>query len=250
MSEPLVAFVPGNGHVDARLDPARAAVARLEPAERFALRSVDYGAHATFDALLDSVAAQLEGADLIYATGIGGLVLLALRARGGARAGRTVLQGPVLWGLETRRFPRLMRLPGMPRLLVLALRLPPIRRRFERRHFVRPLDPSLRAAFFGGYRDPAAFARWFAWLTPDLLRRLEAEIAGDRDVVRGVEAWWGERDHVVTPEELARTERALGLPIPLRTFEAWGHYPMIDAPDEWAREVSRALASAPDVPRS
>ncbi|MEM9802949.1 MAG: alpha/beta hydrolase [Planctomycetota bacterium] len=244
---PTVAFVPGNGHVDARLAPARAAVERLDPPDRFDVRSIDYGAHGTFDALLDGVRAESDGSDLVYATGIGGLVVLALRARGDLLDVPTILQGPVLWGLETRRFPRLMRLPGMPNALVAALSTPAIRRRFERRHFARPLEEPLRSTFFDGYRDARAFARWFGWLTPALLRRLEESLGGRDDLVRGIDAWWGLRDHVVTPEELERTERALNVSIPLRTFADWSHYPMIDAPDDWVREVSRALASAPRV---
>ena len=242
-----VGLLPGNGHVDARLAPARAAVERLAPDARFDLESVGYGEHGTFDALLDDVRDRLDGVDLVYGTGIGGLVAVALRARGDLAGVPVVLQGPVLWGLETRRFPRVMRLPGMPRLLVLALSLGPVQRRFERKHFERPLEEPLRTAFFGGYRDAGAFARWFAWLTPDLLRRLEADLRGRPPLLDGVEAWWGSLDHVVGPEELARTESALGVSIPMRSFPAWGHYPMIDAPDEWVREVSLALASAARV---
>ena len=40
------------------------------------------------------------------------------------------------------------------------------------------------------------------------------------------------------------TERALGHTFPLETFSDWGHYPMIDDPVGWAREVARALEAA------
>ncbi|MEM9381196.1 MAG: alpha/beta hydrolase [Planctomycetota bacterium] len=242
-----VGLLPGNGHVDDRLHRAREAVARLAPEDRFEVRSIDYRDDDSFERLLDDVRDRLDGVDLLYATGIGGLVALALRARGDLGGVPIVMQGPVLWGLETRRFPRVMRFPGMPRLLVLALSLAPVQRRFERKHFQRPLDEPLRTAFFGGYRDAGAFARWFAWLTPDLLRHLEGELRGRPSRLEGVEAWWGSLDHVVGPEELTRTESALGASIPMRSFPAWGHYPMIDAPDEWVREVSLALASAARV---
>lgn len=238
----VVAFLPGNGHVDARLSFAREKAQRL--ATGFELRSVDYGAASSFDSLLDSVEEQVSGADLAYATGIGGLVYLALRARGALLDQRAVLQGPVLWGLETRTFPRLMRLPLMPRALTFAIARSAIQRRFMAKHFIRPLTPEFQRVFFGGYRDARAFERWFAWLTPGLLRRLERELRGRADRLEDVTAWWGGEDHVVGLEELRRTEAALDLEIPLREFRDWGHYPMIDEPAEWVGEVANALANA------
>ena len=172
-----VAFLPGNGHVEERLGPARRAIETHTEGSQFELRSIHYDTSLRFfDELLDGVEADLQGADLVYATGIGGLVALALRARGFVDR-PMVLQGPVLWGLETRRFPKLMRLPGMPRLLVAMLRQGFMQRRFEQKHFERPLDDGLRRAFFMGYRDARAFARWFSWLTPPPAARARAEAA-------------------------------------------------------------------------
>ncbi|QDV09544.1 Alpha/beta hydrolase family protein [Planctomycetes bacterium Poly30] len=237
----VVAFLPGNGHVDARLSFAREKAQRLDVG--FELRSVDYGAADSFEALLDSVLEQTSGADLAYATGIGGLVYLALRARGALTDQRAILQGPVLWGLETRTFPKLMRLPLMPRALTLAIARGPIQRRFMRKHFTRPLTPEFQRVFFDGYRDARAFERWFAWLTPRLLRDLEQQLRGRPELLDGLTAWWGGEDHVVGIEELRRTEAALGQPISVREFPSWGHYPMIDEPADWTAEVARALAA-------
>ncbi len=237
----VVAFLPGNGHVDGRLSFAREKAQRLDSG--FELRSVDYGAASSFEALLDSVQEQTSGADLAYATGIGGLVYLALRARGALVGQRAILQGPVLWGLETRTFPKLMRLPLMPRALTFAIARSGIQRRFMRKHFTRPLTPEFQEVFFGGYRDARAFERWFAWLTPQLLRDLEEQLRGRPDRLQGISAWWGGLDHVVGLEELRRTEAALGMEIPVKEFPTWGHYPMIDEPAEWVGEVERALAT-------
>lgn len=240
---PIVVFLPGNGHVEDRLRGARLAVESGPAADAFELKSVAYDTGLdTFEELLQSVAVKIEGASLVYATGIGGLVALALRARGGVQV-PIVLQGPVLWGLETRRFPKVMRLPGMPKLLVFMLKRRFMQRRFEHKHFEKPLDDSLRRAFFGGYGDAAAFARWFRWLTPALLRELEPKLLGRADLIDGCRVWWGDQDHVVALEELRLTERRLSLTFPLRRFPAWGHYPMVDEPVDWAAEVARVLAT-------
>jgi hypothetical protein len=180
----------------------------------------------------------------VYATGIGGLVALSLRARGALASNPLVIQGAVLWGLERRWFPRLMRLPGMPRLLVRAFRNECVRARFSRRHFLTQRDPEWSRRFFAGYGDAEAFACWVRWLTPALLRRLERELAARPGALDSLEAWWGAADSVVGVEELRVTERALGVRIPLRTFASRGHYPMIDDPKGWVAEVSRVVETA------
>ena len=262
-----VLFLPGNGHSPMRLEQAREVLASCSP--RVELVELAYGQHSgarfgegaraggsgksarTYDALLADLEAQIAQiaqieragpADLVYATGIGGLVALSLRARGALRDQPVILQGAVLWGLEQRLFPRLMRLPGMPHALALALRTPLVQRRFVRRHLRSAPDAAWRRRFFAGYADAAAFAEWFAWLRPELLRRLEQEL--DAAALTGCEAWWGDQETVVGLEELRVTEAALGVSLPLRRFRDWGHYPMIDDPKGWAQEIRHAVATA------
>ncbi len=81
-------------------------------------------------------------------------------------------------------------------------------------------------------------------MTPALLRKLEAHHAGDRALTGGVRFVWGARDTVVPPHELAWTEQALGIQLDVTTVPEWGHYPMIDDPESWVREVSRVAAAA------
>ena len=51
------------------------------------------------------------------------------------------------------------------------------RRRFAAKHFHTTPSPAFLERFFDGYDDPEAFAAWFDWLTPALLRKLERELA-------------------------------------------------------------------------
>ena len=247
---PAVLFLPGNGHSSVRLDSVRKA---LREDRSFELIELAYPECETFDELLDELAREVHRVSLdkqievVYATGIGGLVALALRSRGVLRETRLVLQGAVLWGLERRTFPRLMRLPLMPRLLTFAFTLPFIRRHFAKKHFRTAHPDRWLDTFFEGYRDARAFEKWFAWLTPALLRRLESELR-DPEALRDVEVWWGDQDTVVGVDELRVTERALGVRLPLTTFPGWGHYPMIDDPHSWVSEVSLVLATARPLP--
>jgi hypothetical protein len=200
-----------------------------------------------FDDFLADVAGSLAvaggGPELVYATGIGGLLALCVRARGVCLDVPLLLQAPVLWGLERRRMPRLMRLGPLRFILSRLFGARGFQSWFVRKQFERPLPPDVRAAFFQGYAECAAAADFFAWLTPTLLRRLEAEFAGRPEVLDRVTVWWGDRDHVVSLQELAWTEQALGVRWPVRVFPGWGHYPMIDVPRDWVRELSHALAT-------
>ncbi len=247
---PRVAFLGGNGHAAARLEPARAALGDLPAAQRFELDDVAYPGFegraraATWSEFLDAVAPQVAGADLVMSTGIGGLIALALRAaaRGPALPpAPLVIQGGVLWGLEHRAFPRLMKGPA-PRLLQRAFAFPPLQRRFARRHFERAPEPATLRAFFAGYRDCAAFPDFFRWFRAPLLRQLERAFASEPERLDGVRCWWGARDTVVGLDELRTTERALGRTLPCRTFDGWGHYPMLDDPAGWVRAVAEELA--------
>jgi hypothetical protein len=244
-----VLFLGGNGHRPLRLEPAREVLAHRP--EAFAIRDVAYPPAASFEELLSSLAHDIGRGGpvaLVYATGIGALVGLALRVRGVLPGVPLLVQGGVLWGLERRWFPRLMRLPPLPRLLATAFRVGAVQRRFASRHFVLPPSAPFLEGFFEGYRDARAFSAWFDWLRPGLLRRLEAELPGTPGALDHLFAWWGGRDRVVSVDELRVTERALGIRVPVRTFARWGHYPMIDDPDGWVQEVGRVLETPGTLP--
>jgi hypothetical protein len=260
-----VLFLGGNGHCAARLIPAQTALAELMRSgvsEGFVLIDVPYAGFEgrarayNFDGFLGGlaqfIASELRhgGETLLYGTGIGGLLALCLRSRGDCLDVPILLQAPVLWGLEHRRMPRLLRL-GPARLLLRRLFSSRwFQAWFVRKQFERPLLPTLRQAFFQGYADCAAATDFFTWLSPSLLRDLEARFACRPDGLGQINVWWGGRDSVVTLQELAWTEKALGMHWPVRTFPSWGHYPMIDEPRDWVRELSHALATPEGLPRT
>jgi hypothetical protein len=154
----------------------------------------------------------------------------------------------VLWGLAHRLMPRVMRMGLAQVALRRAFASPRFQARFARKHFREPPGPEVRARFFEGYARCDALPDFFAWLTPALLRRLEADFASRPEALREISAWWGERDTIVPARELAWTEAALGVTWPVRLFPAWGHYPMIDDPPGWVRALSDAVETAAPLP--
>ena len=243
----------GNGHNASRIGPARAALDRPAGGESIRLVDVPYPGFEGrprarslddfFGAVADAIATGPKSPRAAYASGIGALIALGVRARGGLAEVPLLFQGPVLWGLEQRTFPRLMRwkLPRM--MLAGAFRTAPFRRHFARTQFVRPPDPAFLDRFFDGYARCAAFDDFFLWFTPDFLRDLELRFAEDPGATGDVRVWLGGRDRVVGAAEVEATGRALGVRWPVEVFPDWGHYPMIDAPEEWARALRDALAT-------
>jgi hypothetical protein len=186
---------------------------------------------ADLEAFLEA-ARPVAPAELAYATGVGALIALALRARGALRNVPLVLQGPVLWGLERRLMPRLVG-GGLWPLLRPLLAWPPFQRRFAARQFLRPPTPDEARAFFRGYAECRAAPQLFRWLGPGVLRDLEGRFAKDPGALEAVTVWWGGRDGVVGPDEQRLAEEALGVRWPSRVFPEWGHYPMLDDPEGW-----------------
>jgi pimeloyl-ACP methyl ester carboxylesterase len=248
-----VLFLGGNGHSEARLDGARRAIAaRAAPIELVDAAYPGFDGRpraASFDAFLDAVSARiaaLPGGSLVYATGIGGLLALSLRARGAHLDVPFILQAPVLWGLERRLMPRVMRLLPADRVLSFVFSSPRYQAHFVKKQFVSPPPPEVVAAFFAGYARCAAAGDFFAWLTPRLLRDLERAFAARPEALGNLTVWWGARDRVVGVDELRLTEAKLEFSFPLVLFEDWGHYPMIEAPEAWITAlVNHALEPAP-----
>jgi pimeloyl-ACP methyl ester carboxylesterase len=249
-SPKTVLFFGGNGHCAWRLRSARRALARREA--RLDLREAPYpgfegrpraGSRGAFLSELADWCRASAPAAAAMATGIGALVALSLRADN-ALPLPLIFQGPVLWGLEQRIFPRLMRWPRARKLLRSLFMRSWLHARLARRGFGRPLGGADREHFFEGYAHCAAFEDLFAWFTPDWLRVLEDRLRSRPERLEGITVWVGGRDAVVGRAEVRATERALGVRWPVVEFPDWGHYPMIDVPEEWADALCQAVATA------
>lgn len=256
-------FLGGNGHCAARLAPARRILERLSAKGEippFDLVEIPYPGFedracvADFDAFLTEVSegiaeAFLPNADvLLYGTGIGGLLALCLRARGHWLDTPLLLQAPVLWGLEHRLMPRLMRMGSARFLLRPLFSQRWFQRRFVRKQFERPMTEEQQEAFFAGYDRCLTASNFFTWLSPALLRQLEEQFTARPAALKSIGVWWGGHDRVVNLQELAWTEQALPISWLLRIFPTWGHYPMVDEPEAWVRALSDVLAAPDSIP--
>lgn len=253
-SDPLtrVFFMGGNGHSEGRLAPARATLAaKKTPLEVISVPYPGFEGRPgpdSFDAFAGTIGAwfseaNLRPSDVIYATGIGGLIALELRSQGYLMEQRLILQAPVLWGLRDRWFPRIMRISRLlPKALQSAFKLGPMQRHFIAKHFEQAISPELQSEFFDGYARCSIFAQFFRWLTPAFLDRLRVDLRRRPVSLESIEFWWGDSDTVVTIDELRVTERILEREFPVKTFPGWHHYPMIDRPEEWTEALRDELA--------
>ena len=148
-----IAFLGGNGHCAARLAAAR----RCLPAEIDLLDTPYPGFEGRprtreLEDFLDAVGAHLREADpdRVYAMGIGGLLALCLRARGEMLEIPLLLQAPILWGLERRLMPKVMRL-GLARFALTRLfASASFQSHFVSKYFTHPPAPETVRAFFDG----------------------------------------------------------------------------------------------------
>jgi pimeloyl-ACP methyl ester carboxylesterase len=245
-----VLHLGGNGHASVRLDRARAALARRcrsvglvdLPYPGFEGRPRAKSLDAFLDAVAESCRDRQPAAVAAVASGIGALIAIGLRARGELRV-PLIFQGPVLWGLERRAFPRLMRLAPARYLLKQVFMLPRFQDRFVHKQFLGSLDESTRRRFFEGYARCSAFGDFFRWFTPGWLRTLERRFAGHPELLGEITVWIGGRDRVVGRREVEVTETVLGVRWPCVVFSGWGHYPMIDVPEEWAAALCDVAGS-------
>lgn len=238
-------FLGGYGHALCRLASARTAARSFGFDVKEALYPGFEGRPpcASFEELLDVVEQQMEvyrlshKRRLVYATGFGALVALALRARGRFLDLPCVLQGAVPW--------RTVRALGGRRRVAASLRAnlrrPSYQARYAARHFQRALDPAEQRAFFSGFATCEIGEALLEWLSPGWLADLEGRLATRPEVLTGIEVWLGAQDTLVAASELDAAEAALGIRWPRTVVDGWGHFPYLDDPLGWTEAVHRTI---------
>lgn len=167
---------------------------------------------------------------VLLGTGIGGSFCLEYIQH--YQANGLILHAPVGTRLDTRFFPRLMRLPGMPGLgkWVFSSRL--TRPLFRRRLFVdhKRIPPQYLTRFFNEYRRCSVFGQMFSIINT-------AWWAGLNETPIPAALLWGEKERVLTVDQLEDYKALLPNHI-VHTEPGWDHFPMIEQPAEYARVTS------------
>ena len=167
---------------------------------------------------------------VVLGHGVGGAIALELAQVAAPAIDGLVLHAPVGARLRSRRFPRLMALPGARALGRRAFAARGLRPLWRRLLFTRPVPPERLERFFAEYADSPSFARLFDLVTPEWFESL-------RPVHVPAALLWGERDRVLDVDQVGDFRPLLPgclVSLPGR----WGHFPMIEDPEAYAREVA------------
>ncbi len=171
--------------------------------------------------------------------GIGGSWALAMLQRP-VDLDALILHAPVGAHLDTRRLPRVMRLPGAPELTRRVIAARAVRPLLRRRVFDTNVPRELSDHFFEGYAGAEAFVQMFRIITPEWF-------AGLRPLEVPTALLWGERDEVLGTGQIAEMRRLTPGAIE-RVVAGWGHFPMIDRPTAYAGVVTDLLRALTDAP--
>ena len=162
--------------------------------------------------------------------GIGGSLALEFLQHHATEVDGVILHAPVGAHLERRLFPRLMNLPGARGLGQWLFASPLTRPLFRRLLFSRPVPPDFLNRFFEEYGRCESFGQMFDLITAEWF-------AGLRPVEIPAVLLWGERERVLSASQLPAFERLLPL-AESRLIPDWDHFPMIEQPEEYTREIS------------
>lgn len=172
---------------------------------------------------------------VMLGTGIGGSLILEYLQHYSNTVDAVILHAPVGAHLEKRRFPRLLRLPGMARLVQALLASKLLRPLWRRLFFQRPerVPLGFLNQFFSNYGRCRAFALMFDWLTPQWWAQLQPQ-----NVPAAL--LWGEEERMLKPEHTREFVKKLPQAL-VRIVPGWDHFPMIEQAEEFCAEMNLLL---------
>ena len=168
---------------------------------------------------------------VLLGTGIGGSIVLEYIQHHAASIDGIILHAPVGARLDTRRFPALMALPGAKAFGQWLFSTPLTRPLFKRLLFMdfRAIPQDFLNRFFHEYGQCSVFgqmfdiidAAWFADLEP-----VEVPAA----------LLWGAEERVLSTDHIDDYKTLLPNHV-VRIVPGWDHFPMIEQPQAYTREV-------------
>lgn len=188
---------------------------------------------ADFARSLASMVSSQPRPRVVLGHGIGGSIALELVQQHADLIDGLILHAPVGTRLDRRIFPRLMVIPGARALgqrLVASHTLRPIVRRLL---FSRAVPSVYLDRFFEEYRACSVFSQMFDLIT-------SAWFQGLRPTALPAALLWGEAERLLAVDQAADYQALLPGAV-IRRVPGWGHFPMIERPDQYAVEIA-ALA--------
>jgi pimeloyl-ACP methyl ester carboxylesterase len=175
----------------------------------------------------------LERPRALLGTGIGGSLALELLQRYPEQVDRLILHAPVGAHLDRRRFPKLMKAPGVGWLAQTLIGSPLLRPFWRRLFFETPLEEAFVKEFFEGYRRCQVFSQMFDLIT-------HSWWCGLQPVTVPTVILWGGRERLLSPDQGSPFAQLLPNSR-LEILPHWRHFPMIEQPLEFVRKVEEAL---------
>ena len=176
---------------------------------------------------------SLERPRCLLGTGIGGSLILEFLQHYPQEADRVILHAPVGAFLDRRRFPKLLRLPGVAYTAKNMVGHPAFRYFWKRLFFETTLPPAFIREFFQGYLYCQSFGQMFQLINQEWFDSLTPMSTPGAIL-------WGARERLLSIDQkdpflnlLANTE--------MKTLKHWRHFPMVEQPEEFAEQVEALL---------
>lgn len=170
---------------------------------------------------------------VVLGTGIGGSIVLEMLQHHADDVAGVILHAPVGTRLDTRLFPRLMRLPLMRGVGQWVFSASLFRPMWQRLLFQSPVDDDYAKQFFDEYARCTVFGQMFDIITPQWFQTL-------KPLHVPAVLLWGAREKILRVEQL-EDYKALLPQHSVAVIEDWDHFPMIETPQQFA-EVTHTLA--------
>ncbi|MEM7345378.1 MAG: alpha/beta hydrolase [Chloroflexota bacterium] len=178
---------------------------------------------------------------ILLGHGIGGSIALEFGQHYSSEIDGLILHAPVGTRLERRLFPRLMASPAVRTFGKWLFSSKLARPLFRRLLFSQPVPPDYINRFFDEYRHCTVFEQMFDLITPHWFETLQP-------INLPTALLWGERERVLTVDQMADYKRLFTNPI-TRIIPAWDHFPMIEQPESYAKEISRLATELHPPPK-